>query len=62
MNFDECMKETINDSVVTALERMKTLDPESRAQLFLEFGEWMVSDIDLDDELFVPSVASGGDR
>ena len=62
MNFDECMKSTIDDSVVNALERMKTLDPESRSQLFLEFGEWIVSDIDLDDELFVPSGASGGAR
>ena len=62
MNFDECMKATIDDSVVNALERMKTLDPESRSQLFLEFGEWIVSDIDLDDELFVPSGASGGAR
>ena len=39
MNFDECMKATINDSVVNALERIKTLDPESRSKLFLEFGE-----------------------
>ena len=54
MNFDECMKATINDSVVNALERMKTLDPESRSQLFLEFGEWICSDIDLDDKLIVP--------
>ncbi len=39
MNFEEYMKTTINDSVVNSLERMKTLDPESRSQLFLEFGE-----------------------
>ena len=55
MSFDECMKATIDDSVVNALERMKTLDPESRSQLFLEFGEFIFSDIDMDDVLVVPS-------
>ena len=54
MNFDECMKAAINDSVVNPLERMKTLDPESRSQLFLEFGESIFSDINWDDELIVP--------
>ena len=54
MNFEACLKATINDSVVHALERMKTLDPESRSQLFLEMGEWIFSDIDIDDELIVP--------
>jgi len=55
MNFDDCLKDTINESVVNALERMKTLDPESRSQLFLEMGEWMFLDFDIDDELIVPS-------
>ena len=55
MNFEECMKSTINDSVVNTLERMKTLDPESGSQLFLEFGEFIFSDIDMDDVLIVPS-------
>ena len=55
MNFDECMKSTINESVVNALERMKSLDPESRSQLFLEFGEFIFTDIDMDDVLIVPS-------
>ena len=32
MNFDECMKATINDSVVNPLERMKTLDIETLIQ------------------------------
>ena len=61
MNFEDCMKSTIDDSVVNALERMKTLDPESRSQLFLEFGEFIFSDIDMDDVLIVPGPgASGG--
>ena len=54
MNYEECLKSTINESVVNALERMKRLDPESRSQLFLEMGEWMFCDIDIDDELIVP--------
>ena len=55
MNFEDCLKTTINESVVNALERMKTLDPESRSQLFLEMGEWMFCNFDIDDELIVPS-------
>ena len=35
MNFDECMKATIKDSVVHALERMKTLDPNQGHNYFL---------------------------
>jgi len=54
MNYEECLKSTINESVVNALERMKRLDPESRSQLFLEIGEWMFCEIDIDDELIVP--------
>jgi len=54
MNYEECLKSTINESVVNALERMKRLDPESRSQLFLEMGEWMFCEIDIDDELIVP--------
>ena len=54
MNYEECLKATINESVVNALERMKSLDPESRSQLFLEMGEWMFCEIDIDDELIVP--------
>tara|TARA_E500000305_G_C3948814_1_gene201136 strand:- start:359 stop:544 length:186 start_codon:yes stop_codon:yes gene_type:complete len=54
MNFEACLKATINDSVVHALERMKTLDPESRSQLFLEMADWIFCDFDIDDELIVP--------
>ena len=54
MNFEACLKATINDSVVHALERMKTLDPESRSQLFLEMSDWIFCDFDIDDELIVP--------
>ena len=46
MNFEACLKATINDSVVHALERMKTLDPESRSQLFLEMSDWIFCDFD----------------
>ena len=54
MNFEACLIATINDSVVHALERMKTLDPESRSQLFLEMSDWIFCDFDIDDELIVP--------
>ena len=54
MNFEACLKATIDDSVIHALERMKTLDPESRSQLFLEMSDWIFCDFDIDDELIVP--------
>ena len=45
---------TINDAVNHSLERMKTLTPKDRCQLFIEVGEWIFNDLDLDDELMVP--------
>ena len=36
------------------LERMKVVDGEARFSIFMEMCEWLVEDIDLDDELFLP--------
>ena len=36
MNFDECLRATIQDSMVSALERMKTLNAEDRQALVVE--------------------------
>ena len=48
------LTQTINDAVNYSLERMKVLTPEDRCQLFMEVGEWIFNDLDLDDELMVP--------
>ena len=55
MNFDECMKATINDSVENALERMKTLNAEDRYNLLCEWGEFLFCDPMEEDILIVPS-------
>ena len=48
------LKKTINNVVNHSLERMKKLKPAERFELFMELGEWIFNDIDLDDELMVP--------
>jgi len=47
-------KKIIHSSIVEMLERMKVVDGESRYCIFMECCEWLVEDIDLADELFVP--------
>ena len=49
------IREVINISVEDMLERMKYLSPEDRFQLFMEVGEWIFNDFDIDDELIFPS-------
>ena len=53
MNFDECLRATIKDSVLHTLERMKTLDADDRQALLLEHME----NLCFDDEvvLMVPN-------
>ena len=48
------LKKTINGVVNHTLERMKKLKPADRCELFMELGEWIFNDLDLDDELMVP--------
>ena len=52
------LKKTINTVISHSLERMKTLKPEDRFHLFLEIGEWIFNDLDIDDELMVPQFPS----
>ena len=47
-------KKIIHSSIVQMLERMKVVDGESRYSIFMEQCEWLVEDINLEDELFVP--------
>ena len=57
MNFEECLKATIKDSVLHTLERMKTLDADDRQALLLEHME----NLCFDDEvvLMVPNFEQG---
>ena len=52
----EHLKKTINGVVNHSLERMKKLKPVDRFELFMEVGEWIFNDLDLDDELMVPQL------
>ncbi len=57
MNFEECLRATIKDSVLHTLERMKTLDAYDRQALLLEHME----NLCFDDEvvLMVPKFKQG---
>ena len=48
------LTKTINGVVNHSLERMKKLKPADRFELFMELGEWIFNDLDLDNELMVP--------
>ena len=57
MNFEECLRATIKDSVLHTLERMKTLDADDRQALLLEHMENLCFD---DEEiLMVPHFDQG---
>ena len=49
------LKKTINNVVNHSLERMKKLKPADRFELFMELGEWIFNDLDLENELMVPT-------
>ena len=54
MSKKKKLKKIINGIVNHSLERMKKLKPAERFELFMELGEWIFNDVDLDDELMVP--------
>ena len=54
MSKKKKLKKTIKGIVNHSLERMKKLKPAERFELFMELGEWIFNDFDLDDELMVP--------
>ena len=47
-------KQVIHSTIIQMLERMKVVDGDARFSSFMEMCEWLVEDIDLDDELFAP--------
>ena len=55
MNYEDCVNHLINDSVNNALERMKSLEPEDRYHLLVEWGEHLFCPIADDEVLMVPN-------
>ena len=45
---------TIKQSALEMLDRLRYLEPDERFTLLEEYGYWWFMDIDLEDELFVP--------
>ena len=54
MNYEECLKITINDSVADVLGRLSYLSPEDRWALLMEHLEDVATEVDMDDVLMVP--------
>ena len=54
MNYEECLKITINDSVADVLDRLSYLSADDRWALLMEHLEDVATEIDLDDVLMVP--------
>tara|TARA_R100000152_G_C6767193_1_gene192337 strand:- start:1546 stop:1728 length:183 start_codon:yes stop_codon:yes gene_type:complete len=55
MNYEDCVTDIINSSVSNALEKMKTLGPEDRYHLLVEWGEHLFCPIADDEVLMVPN-------
>ena len=54
MDKTQQQKEIIHSSIVQMLERMKVVDGDARFSIFMEICEWLVEDVNLTDELFLP--------
>tara|TARA_Y100001973_G_scaffold51385_1_gene76272 strand:- start:563 stop:745 length:183 start_codon:yes stop_codon:yes gene_type:complete len=54
MNYEECLKITINDSVADVLDRLSYLSAEDRWSLLMEHLEDIATEIDMNDVLMVP--------
>ena len=55
MNYDECLKHTIKESLGDVLERMKSLQAEDRYNLLCEWGEFLFCELEPDEVLMVPN-------
>ena len=54
MNYEDCVKITINDSVSDVLDRLSYLSTEDRWALLMEHLEDVATEIHMDDVLMVP--------
>jgi len=55
MNYEDCMKITINDSIADVLDRLPQLSAEDRWALLVEHLENVATEIDMDEVLMVPN-------
>ena len=54
MNYEECLKITINDSVADVLDKLSYFSADDRQALLMEHLEDVTTEIELDDVLMVP--------
>ena len=54
MNYEDCVRITINDSVADVLDRLSYLSAEDRWALLMEHLEDVAIEIHIDDVLMVP--------
>ena len=54
MNYEDCVKIAINDSVADVLDRLSYLSAEDRWALLMEHLEDVATEVDMDDVLMVP--------
>ncbi len=54
MNYEDCVRITINDSVADVLNRLSYLSAEDRWALLMEHLEDVGTEIHMDDVLMVP--------
>ena len=57
MSKKTVIMKVMDECVVNACERMKTLNPQERFHLLCEMGEWMYNPLseEIDDVLMVPN-------
>ena len=55
MNYEDCIKLTINESVADVLKRLPSLSPEDRWALLGEHLENVSCDLVMDEVLMVPN-------
>ena len=54
MNYEDCLKITINETVADIFDRLPLISPEDRWALLMEHLEDVATEIHMDDVLMVP--------
>ena len=55
MNYEDCIKITINETVADIFDRLPLISPEDRWALLMEHLEDVACDLNVDDVLIVPN-------
>ena len=55
MNYEDCIKITINETVADIFDRLPLMSPEERWALLMEYLEDVETDVNMDDVLMVPN-------